>query len=225
MSSTKRCEFSNLNNKKSPKSIIRLGGSMLKNLFKRNITAAEFWSWFEKNREAYFELDENSYEILFNKLGVQLSKYHKEVTFEFGVELKEGKREFIISADGMLPAFPAVQQLVEAAPSLDQFEIVAFRQRESSEQEVCFEDVILETKDVFFTSEHNSELNCLDIVMYIKGYREEDDNFIGAAFIMLDSLIGEFDVGTKLGDIQFEAYEGQNDVRPILELVTLVDDM
>lgn len=36
---------------------------------------------------------------------------------------------------------------------------------------------------------------------------------------MLDSLIGEFDVGTKLGDIQFEAYEGQEDVKSIFDLV------
>lgn len=36
---------------------------------------------------------------------------------------------------------------------------------------------------------------------------------------MLDSLMGEFDVGTKLGDIQFEAYEGQEDVKSIFDLV------
>lgn len=36
---------------------------------------------------------------------------------------------------------------------------------------------------------------------------------------MLDSLMGEFDVGTKLGDIQFEAYEGKEDVKSIFDLV------
>ncbi|MCP1450906.1 hypothetical protein [Priestia megaterium] len=66
-------------------------------------------------------------------------------------------------------------------------------------------------------------MNCLDIVIYIKGYTEENDQFIGAAFIMLDSLIGEYDVGVKLGEINFEPYQGEKEAEPILNLVSLVD--
>ncbi|MDN4865881.1 hypothetical protein [Priestia megaterium] len=198
---------------------------MLKNLFRKKITEKEFWSWFEKNSEDYFRLDENNYDLLFNKLGLQLSKYHKDLTFEFSVEMSQGKREFIISADGMVSAFPAVIKLVEEAPSFEKFTIVAFRQRQNSEQEIHFDDVVLDTKDVFFTYREDKQLNCLDIVIYIKGYTEENDQFIGAAFIMLDSLIGEYDVGVKLGEITFEPYQEKQGAQPILHLVSLVDKL
>lgn len=201
------------------------GGLMLKNLFKRKITEKEFWSWFEKNSEDYFQLDENNYDLLFNKLGLQLSKYHKELTFEFSVEMKQGKREFIISAEGMVSAFPAVIKLVEEAPSLEKFNIVAFRQRQDSEQEIYFEDIVLNTEDIFFTYREDKQMDCLDIIIYIKGYGEENDQFIAAAFIMLDSLIGEYDVGVKLGEINFEAYQEEKEAEPILNLVSLVDKL
>jgi len=198
---------------------------MLKNLFKKKLTEKEFWTWFEKNSEDYFQLDENNYDILFNKLGLQLSKYHKDLTFEFGVEINQGKREFIISADGLVSAFPAVMKLVEEAPSLEKFKVVAFRQRQHDEQEIHFEDIVLDTRDVFFKYKKDKEMDCLDIVIYIKGYTEENDQFIGAAFIMLDSLIGEYDVGTKLGEIDFAPYQERKDIQSILSLVSLIDKL
>jgi len=198
---------------------------MLKNLFKKKITEQEFWSWFEKNSEDYFQLDENNYDLLFNKLGLQLSKYHKDLTFEFGMEMNQGKREFIISAEGIISAFPAVIKLVEEAPNLEKFNIVAFRQRQNSEQEIYFEDIVLNTKDIFFTYREDKQMDCLDIVIYIKGYSEKNDQFIAAAFIMLDSLIGEYDVGVKLGAINFEPYQKEKEAQPILNLVSLVDKL
>jgi len=198
---------------------------MLKNLFKKKITEKEFWSWFEKNSEDYFQLDEKNYDLLFNKLGLQLSKYHKDLTFEFSLEMNQGKREFIISAEGMVSAFPAVIKLVEEAPNLEKFNVVAFRQRQNSEQEIYFEDIVLNTEDIFFTYREDKQMDCLDIVIYIKGYSEENDQFIAAAFIMLDSLIGEYDVGVKLGEINFEPYQEEKEAQPILKLVSLVDKL
>ncbi|MCM3020206.1 hypothetical protein M3582_19175 [Priestia megaterium] len=198
---------------------------MLKNLFKKKITEKEFWSWFEKNSEDYFQLDEKNYDLLFNKLGLQLSKYHKDLTFEFSIEMNQGKREFIISAEGMVSAFPAVIKLVEEAPSLEKFNVVAFRQRQNSEQEIYFEDIVLNTEDIFFTYREDKQMDCLDIIIYIKGYSKENDQFIAATFIMLDSLIGEYDVGVKLGEINFEPYQEEKETLPILNLVSLVDKL
>lgn len=198
---------------------------MLKNLFKKKITEQEFWSWFEKNSEDYFQLNESNYDLLFNKLGLQLSKYHKELTFEFSIEMNQGKREFIISAEGIVSAFPAVIKLVEEAPNLEKFNVVAFRQRQNSEQEIYFEDIVLNTEDIFFTYREDKQMDCLDIVIYIKGYSEENDQFIAAAFIMLDSLIGEYDVGVKLGEINFEPYQEEKQAQPILNLVSLIDKL
>ena len=84
--------------------------------------------------------------------------------------------------------------------------------------------------DFYINSPQNSVLlfcikHCVDIVIYIKGYREENDQFIAATFIMLDSLIGEYDVGVKLGEINFEPYQEEKEAQPILNLVSLVDKL
>ncbi|MBP1081517.1 MULTISPECIES: hypothetical protein [Bacillus] len=88
---------------------------MIKNLFKKSYSEKDFWNWFEKNSEDYFQLKESRYESLFNKLHSQLSKINPDLVFEFSAELDSGKREFIISADGIVAAFPDVIRLVEAA--------------------------------------------------------------------------------------------------------------
>ncbi|MED3729633.1 hypothetical protein HPB58_09850 [Priestia filamentosa] len=69
------------------------------------------------------------------------------------------------------------------------------------------------------------QMNVLALVIYIRGYNQRNDHFIGAAFILLDSLIGEYDVGTQIGQITFEPYQEQEDIHPISNLVSLVDTM
>ncbi|MGG1220931.1 hypothetical protein ABE236_26225 [Priestia endophytica] len=200
---------------------------MFKRLFKRKFTEKEFWTWFEQNCEDYFQLDQDKHEILFNRLASKLSRYHPDLVFEFNVEMDKGRREFIISADGIISAFPAVTRLVEAAPPLvlKKFNVIAFRQRQIDEQEVHFEDISLNTKDVFFTYTEDTRMNRLDLVMHIRGYNQRNEHFIGAAFILLDSLIGEYDVGTKIGEITFEPYQEQEDIQLISSLASLVDKM
>ncbi|RAS81329.1 hypothetical protein [Priestia endophytica] len=129
------------------------------------------------------------------------------------------------SSDGIISAFPTVIRLVEAAPPLEKFNVIAFRQRQIDEHEVHFEDITLDTKDVFFTYTDATQRNGLDLVMYIRGYNQRNDHFVGATFILLDSLIGEYDVGTKIGQITFESYQEQEDIHPISDLVSLVDTM
>ncbi|MDE3839557.1 hypothetical protein C0966_09330 [Bacillus methanolicus] len=198
---------------------------MIKRLFRKKSSEKEFWMWFEKHSEEYFQLDERKYELLFNNLELQLSKINHDLTFEFSADINKGKREFIISANGIVSAFPDVINLVKSAPKLDKFEIIAFRQRQSGEHEIRYNETVLKTENVFFTYIRDKKENYLDIILYIKDYTDENEDLVGAAFIMLDSLIGEFDVGTKLGEIDFRPYQGERNVRPIMELPNIVDSL
>src|SRR5438128_2325080 len=93
------------------------------------MTAQEFWNWFVRQEELFtFDPDnETEREKLFDRLAIELQKIHPNLTFEFGPN--EPRREFIISADGIKRAFPAVASLVEAAPPLDRWQVIAFRPR------------------------------------------------------------------------------------------------
>ncbi|CAH0346008.1 hypothetical protein [Bacillus sp. CECT 9360] len=198
---------------------------MFKRLFGKGYTYSDFWNWFEQNSQDYFHFKEENYNSLFNKLDKQLSKIHRDLTFEFSADLIDGKREFIISADGILAAFPDVIKLVKEAPMHEHFKITAFRQRGDAAS-IEYDDITLEPDDIFFTFTRNSDT--IDIFLYINGYTNDEDidheQWDEAALILLDTIAGEYDVATKIGDIDILPYEEINNLRPISDLPSLLDE-
>ncbi|HZH62528.1 MAG TPA: hypothetical protein VEY70_23790 [Metabacillus sp.] len=185
-------------------------------------TYNDFWKWFMEHSDDYFQLKEEKCEAIFNSLDKQLSKINPDLAFEFSVDLIDGKREFIISADGNLLSFAAVKGLVNEAPKMDDFKVIAFRQRGET-YTIQFNDIELKPEDVFFT--YKTAEKTLDLVLYIKDFNPDNDNWVAAIFILLDTLIGEYDVATKLGEIEFLPFEEYTNLRPIYELPSLIDKM
>ncbi|MEH6989685.1 hypothetical protein [Cytobacillus firmus] len=196
---------------------------MFKKIFGRNYTVTDFWIWFEKNSQGYYLLEEGNLNSLFNKLSKQLSKINADLAFEFSADLIEGKREFIISADGILSAFPDVIDLVENAPQLAGFKIIAFRQKSTVDNisTIEYEDIRLGPDDVYFTYRKNGDT--LDIILYLKGYDSDFEEWENAAFILLDTIIGEYDVAAKIGSIDMLPYKKSPNLKSILELPSLID--
>ncbi|MEW4282377.1 hypothetical protein [Priestia koreensis] len=193
----------------------------MKFLFKTKDKEKNFWDWFQKNEQAYFTLENEDHPTLFNKLAKQLSKVDENLTFEFSYDLIEGKRDFIISADGMVSSFSSVIHLVESAPDLPRFTLISFRQKADGEQEIEYGDVSLTINDIFFDYEYDATHNVLDVDLYIKDY-EENDEFVAAAFLMLDSLLGEYTVGTTLGDINFGTLVSTHHLKRVSELEEVI---
>jgi hypothetical protein len=181
-----------------------------------------FWTWFLKHSDEFLHLDEENVEYLFTKLNKQLAKVNRDLTYEFSAELIDGKREFIISADGIYTTFPDVINLVEAAPQMIHFEIIAFRQR-GKEFTIQYNGIELDPSDVFFS--YKAQSDHIDIVLYIKGYNPDNQNWDGAAFILLDTIIGEYDVVTKIGEIDFRTFQDNLIMKPIMELPDIVDNI
>src|ERR1700722_18171438 len=62
-------------------------------------TPEDFWKWFQSNEDTLFNFEKNR-EQTFDKLGAEMHKLNPSLTFEFG-PIEDGKREFVISADGI----------------------------------------------------------------------------------------------------------------------------
>ncbi|WP_258535515.1 hypothetical protein [Bacillus sp. 03113] len=192
------------------------GNLQMKNSYK------DFWTWFVKHSDDYLQLNEEHLGTLFHKLEKQLSKINPDLTFEFSVDLVDGKREFIISADGILSAFPAVEGLVNEAPNFEDFKIIAFRQR-GEDFNIKFNEIELLPENVFFT--YDQQDDGINLYLYIKGFDSQNDDMITASFILLDTLIGEYDVATKLDKIEILPFEADPKLDPIIELPSLIDSM
>ena len=161
---------------------------------------SQFWKWFKKNQAMLFDFEKDQ-EATFNKLSDAMSKVNPDLTFEFGPK-ENGKREFVISAGGIKDSFPAVEALYAAAPKLKQWEFIKFRPRRSP-MDIAIGNIKVKTTDVFISIEPDGEKAGLTVFM--KGYEPTENSiYEQAGYLMLDQAIGEYDMETRVGFIDFK---------------------
>ena len=164
-------------------------------------TPEDFWKWFQSNEDTLFNVEKNR-EQTFDKLGAEMHKLNPSLTFEFG-PIEDGKREFVISADGIKEAFPQVEALYAAAPSLPRWKFVKFRPRRKP-MDVNYEGVSVRATSVTVQLVRNGQL--ADLTVFIPNYSEADRKpYMAIAFLLLDDALGEYDVETRVGQIKVEA--------------------
>ena len=194
-------------------------------IFNKESKEEKFWNWFEKNQETYYSEIENLEirEKIFNELSKNLKKINEDLVFEFSPIHENNVREFTISAEGMKELFPIVEKLIEKAPKLKNWKFNAFRQRiPGDEFEIQYGDLKISYSDIYYRSENDN--GKLGIELNIKNYDDEAQTQ-NAIYILLDGLIGEYDVTTKIGWIEWvklNENEMEN-LKPIIELRNEID--
>jgi len=182
----------------------------------------KFWDWFSERSNQYFEFEKDQ-DKLFNELKLRLNKINADLTFEFGPISQNKQREFIISADGIKKSFPDVIKLVAAAPEFSNFKIIAFRQPHLDFTQINYKDIQLDFKDVFFR--YGKDSGKIGIELNIRGYQENND-WGTASFILLDTILGEYDTEMNLSWIdrkELNELEFQN-LLPITDLPKIMAD-
>jgi hypothetical protein len=169
--------------------------------FTRASPAERFWQWFEQHSNGLFAF-ETDRDRVFRDLTAALHKVHEGLTFEFG-PVQNGKREFIVSADGIRERFPAVQNLVAAAPAMSQWIVIPFRPPKAIASVIEYDGHRVGPEDVWFRSEPDGDR--IGLTLYVRGLTEENTRSVGGAtFILLDSALGEFAVETRVGFIEWK---------------------
>ncbi len=189
-----------------------------------------FWNWFKEN-ERFFTSIKSADDEIANELKKRLELLHENLTFEIGGWSENQKGDFIISAGGMKDAFPAVQKLVKSAPELQYWTVIPFVPP-TPEEHLCsgtvhmeYDGVTVEVSigdDFFFRWEQDGKK--IGVELHIRNY-EKHNAWDSVTFVVLDHLLGEYDVVTQLGWIELVALEEKNRDRvlPILELKKIVE--
>lgn len=196
------------------------------NIFRKIDRKDSFWKWFSKKESELYTNFEDNKELFIDEISNILKEIDQNLTFEVGTIKEGGKREFIISADGIADSFETVENLYNAAPAFRNWEIIKFRPRMNSESlEINMGDIKLSYDDIYFIHEDNGHY--IDLNIYIENYNPNEDRYDFAYFILLDSLIGEYDAVTKIGDTRLHELTSQekNKVRRFAELTAIVDDL
>jgi hypothetical protein len=185
-------------------------------------THQRFWAWFIQHSAKLFDFEADQ-KRLFDKLATELQRVDPNLTFEFGP--KAAKREFVISAGGIRKAFPAVSALAHSAPALDRWQITAFRPRRQTANVVEFSGKRVDPKDVQFSLLDNGKM--AGIHLFIPGFVEGDADLKQIGYLLLDDVLGEYDVEARLGLIKMLSPETRTDGErfPLSELPALFDQL
>ncbi len=162
-----------------------------------------FWDWFLNNSDEIFEFERNK-KVIFKNISQRLAIINKDLTFLFSPTV-EGKRRFIISANGIKSAFKFVYKLVDSAPYLPKWEVVALKPRIGISKPIKMGDFILYPENVFFT--HEKFIDYVDLDFYIKSYDKNNKKYHTALFCLLDNALGEYNVATKIGSIKINRFD------------------
>lgn len=183
-----------------------------------------FWKWFQKNESMIFNFDRDQ-EATFDKLASEMNKINEDLTFEFSPVNDEGKREFVISAGGIKASFPAVESLHSSAPKMENWIFTKYRPRRSPLNNLSYEGISVPVSEVHYKMFKDDDK--VGIVVFLEGYSEEDHGiYSNIGFLFLDEALGEYDIETKVGFIEFhnresKYYEG---ALPLKELADAFDD-
>lgn len=196
-------------------------------LFGTSANASEtdrFWKWFEKNEQAFYEMDPYD-EELFDQLAGQLHKIDENLAFEFSPVKPNGKREFIISANGIKDAFPAVEKLHEAAPAIERWIWIKFRPRQLPLFNIEMAGKKVDPNNVSYIMAKDEEK--VGLVLFIENYNGQDERIYDhIGFLLLDQALGEYAVATQVGFIKFHSPESKyyEQSSPIRELPAHFDE-
>lgn len=180
----------------------------------------KFWNWFSTvQEEIHLHLEEQPDDYAATIL-LHLKEVHPDLVFDIPFEVVDGKHDLIISADGDRELFPIVKQLVEQAPLFDNWIIHNLRPRTNQlDQAIELDGLYLEYEDIFYVLEKDTFPTSIDV--YIRGYDHEDNRYVHGYYLLLDTLLGEYQAVTLLPETRVHSLDEVPD--HATRLITLRD--
>ncbi len=186
-----------------------------------------FWNWFVKNHkklEAFIDEGANDMAI-YGKL-TEVMKDYNDILFPELTVGDKAKYRLIITPDGLKEGIEPTKALYDDKPDIPNWEVVKYRQP--------YDDFRIEMDGLSFDSEvlrilaqidHEREM--VDLAIYIPGMNNDEKKYKHLAFLYLDHVLGEFNVLTRVGHIDFEHLDEGGSVDgsiTLIELRKLIED-
>lgn len=183
-----------------------------------------FWDWFiSVENHIYNNLEKDTDNIAFD-ITEHLSKIHPDLAFEIPFDMEDNERILIISADGNIELFDTVITLVENAPIIDNWRIQPFRPRlHQRNQIIDLAGISLDYNDIYF--KYKIIDRQLDLDVYINGYDGKDNRYVHLYFLVLDSLIGEYDAVTIIKETRVHPLNKKQDLLDFPRLIEIIEEL
>lgn len=172
---------------------------MLGKLFTKGASEEKFWNWFVKNSKLIETIPGGNRDIA-DELLKQLRKYNKKLTYEIGTTAS-GLHEFVISCDSVREEIPFANILANTAPKIEGWTVVLFRRKKTIEKRLSYEGLEMTHEDILM--EYTLYKDEVHLRLYIQNYYHGDQRYKTLANMFLERALGEFDVMTKVGAIEY----------------------
>jgi hypothetical protein len=174
----------------------------LKNIFKKkeNLTedqeAERFWNWFDKNQNKFLflsDVTESEKDKLMAEFLSELHKFNEDIYFEIGGHPDDEKVELVISAEGFIEFFPAVEKLTSLAPEYENWEIIAFKPPMGNGFSLNYRDKVFDPeKIIYIPLTAKQDPKAIGFNVCYPDYEEsEKEIYVNGTYLILDTIIGE----------------------------------
>tara|TARA_R110001583_G_scaffold3212_4_gene21001 strand:- start:1299 stop:1943 length:645 start_codon:yes stop_codon:yes gene_type:complete len=163
-----------------------------------------FWSEVVSTIDGLLEeTDEQSAHGLLSQYEHQLKGIDDNLTFHFERNEQQDRIEMVIGCDGYTQSIAAVLSLVDAAPSIDGLQVIAFNGRINPMPELIRVGDDEYSLDQFWFSQR-LEGGEYHLSVFLDGLDDMDGNpAVEAVMIYLDALLGEFDLMTRVATLSW----------------------
>lgn len=195
---------------------------------KKNKLIDSFWNWFIQNQISCMKIIDADETDLIDEVLINLVKIQRGLAVEF--EKLKDKYVMTISADGIEDYFGIVQEIINRAPTVENWEFIAFRQPYGKEQvariTINVSGFTLDPKQIKFSP--LIEDGNLYIQIFSADINEETKNKIGYGCLMLlDNIIGEYNCVKMISGFEYynisESTGFSNKLKPLTEMREFID--
>jgi len=165
----------------------------------------DFWIWFKDNQELFLNLDNIDDDIRdsnLDKLLNELHRYSNSLFFLIGNH-PNGQNEIIITAEGNPDMFCMVERLVSAAPVIENWVVLAFKQPANEHFVTKYNGLELDPNEIWFeplqSAKNSSDLG---LRLYLAEYDEiRHDDYINSLYCVLENALGELSLAKDIAYI------------------------
>lgn len=167
---------------------------------------ANFWSWFTQNEQKFYKVLKNQGNIekdFFDKLSPKLDELKDGYWFLAGM-LNDTTAELILTADGVIKNIVFVEELVEAAPKINNWKITALKQpSDITKFGIEIDGYKFDSSKMnFFSTTHKYMPDEIDITITHQDFNEENKAVItNGVYLSLDNTLGELKSITTIDNV------------------------
>ncbi|MCU7618261.1 DUF695 domain-containing protein [Chryseobacterium sp. PBS4-4] len=166
------------------------------------LTYQDFWDWFltkEKEFEAVVKNRINIEKDFFEIISPNLHQINEGFYFLAGIS-DDDKVDFIVTAEGEIKNIVFVEELIDAAPTLENWKFTALKPEMNLDSGIRMEDHEFTTGNIFFyANEIENYPDEIDITFVYENLNNENkDSVVNGVCIFLDNFLGELNFATQI---------------------------